>query len=101
MTTPSVALRMIPRPSFSLLAGLGGVAAAAVFGYESWKDHMHSPNIQWHGADQGATPPTVQVFIKEEVDQAPVLKRIWRTSTPNNFNRHNTKLSEEGQQPTV
>ena len=94
-------LAMLPRPTFFRLAMTGGFAYGAYYCVDIAVKALNHDNIVWHGSDNGAPPPTVQVFMKEEVDQAPALKRIWRTSTPGGFGRHNTKVSEEGQQPTV
>ncbi|KAK7248539.1 hypothetical protein SO694_0016201 [Aureococcus anophagefferens] len=94
-------LSVLPRPTFFRLAMTGGFAYGAYYCVDIAVKALNHDNIVWHGSDSGAPPPTVQVFMKEEVDQAPALKRIWRTSTPGGFGRHNTKVSEEGQQPTV
>ncbi|EGB12309.1 hypothetical protein AURANDRAFT_61277 [Aureococcus anophagefferens] len=88
------------KPTFFRLAMTGGFAYGAYYCVDIAVKALNHDNIVWHGSDNGAPPPTVQVFMKEEVDQAPALKRIWRTSTPGGFGRHNTKVSEEGQQPT-
>lgn len=91
-------------PSFSTVA-LGATAAVVGGGlaYDRWKTKMHQSSIAWHGADRGARPPTEQIFVRGEIaGEAPELRRIWRQTCDDGFEREGDgKTSGEGQQPTV
>jgi len=95
----------LPLPKLSTVVMTGGVlGGAAYWGYFRQQDKLHQSSIVWHGADRGALPPTEQKFFPpEERGEMPQWKRIWRTTTPEGFNREgdDTLVAEEPQQPTV
>lgn len=93
----------VPLPKFRTVVLLGaGAAGAGSWALNRWMEKMHQSDIIWHGADQGAAPPTSQFFVRGEVGENPELRRVWRTTTDDNFNREgDEKISAEGQQATV
>lgn len=60
--------------------------------YESGSKNIHKSIIKWGGFEN---VPTYQVFMKNELGEAPELKRVWVIENEEN------KYSNEGQRPDV
>mmetsp|Transcript_22861 Transcript_22861/g.68635 ORF Transcript_22861/g.68635 Transcript_22861/m.68635 type:complete len:121 (+) Transcript_22861:71-433(+) len=95
---------ILPRPR-TVIFGAGALGAAGYWAYFRANEKLHHSEIQWHGADRGALPPTSQIFVRNEEDPhgvAPELRRVWRVTSEDGFNREgDDKISAEGQQATV
>lgn len=62
--------------------------------YELGSKNIKNNNIKWSGFN---SQPTKQIYIKPDTGESPELRRVWIIDDQS----INTKISNEGQQPTV